>query len=289
MAPLLRIGLRALLALPVLAVLGACDEDRVIDLPPPETPRLEAVHLLGQRVCGQFEAAGSQFTFDCDPLPTSAHTGWQLTPLRKPHPANANWSIPNRGIVFTVSTPSLTSIEISELGARTRRVLRQVAPGPGQPQMLEGMQGNAEVAATDDGTRKTWTIAVQTSACRAKTELAIVNISNGTRSDTLPIHVVRADDETVCFYGPGTGTIDGPVIGTSPGTPPTPPPTGACPGNTSRTMFEFCERCTNSGTSWVFYKGIESCSVADARAQANPAPGCTLSQVSSRAQCEGSP
>ena len=293
-----RTALCALVALPFLALLAACD-GRTIDTPPAQTPRLEAVNLTGQRVCGPFEAGGSIIDLACDPLPTSAGTGWQLTPLRKPHPVNPNWSLSNRGIVFTVSTPSLTSIEVAyRASSGTRYVLSQVPPGPGHPQMLQAGPGEVEVAAADDGVRKTWTIAAQTNPCLGKMELEVVDISQGTRSDTLPIHVLRAADETQCIQSPpvGGGGV-GPVFGTEStggGTAmgsPTGPAPGPCSGGTQRTMFLFCLRCPTSGTTWVQPVGYEACSVDDARAHAGYGPGgvnsgngCTLIHTGS-AQC----
>lgn len=302
MSRTIQTALRALVALPFFALLAACD-GRTIDIPPAQTPRLEAVNLLGQRACGPFEAGGSTIDLACDPLPTSAGTGWQLTPLKKPHPANPNWSLTNRGIVFTVSTPSLTSIEVAyRAGSGTRYVLSQVPPGPGRPRMLQAGPGEVEVAATDDGVRKTWTIAAQTNPCLEKMELEVVDISQGTRSDTLPIHVLRAADETQCISSPPVGSGVAPTFGTAStggtamGTPTGSSPSGPCAGGASRTMFEFCERCSTTGGSWVTYTGIESCSLADARANMGYGPGgvrlgqgCTLNQTGSRAQCEGGP
>lgn len=284
-----------------LAVLAACN-GTPINVPPADKPRLESVNLLGQRVCGSFTAAGTTITYACDPLPTSIGTGWQLTPLRKPHPANPNWSLPNRGVVFTVSTPSLTSIEIAyRASSGARFVLSQVLPGPGRPQMLQAGPGEVEVATSDDGARKTWTIAAQTNPCLEKMELEVVNISRGTRSDTLPIHFLRTPDETLCVSTPSVGGVS-PTFGTARtggvglGTPTTPPASGPCPGGASRTMFQFCERCSTTGGSWVQFTGIESCSLTDARAVMGYGPGgarlglgCTLDTTSSRAQCEGGP
>jgi hypothetical protein len=296
-----RIALHALVVLPLLGLLAACPGP-TIDLPPPETPRLEAVNLLGQRVCGPFEAGSTIGDFDCDPLPTTAWTGWQLTPLRKPHPTNPDWSIPNRGIVFTISTPSLTSIEVAyRASSGTRYVLSQVSPGPGRPQMLHAAPGGeVEVAAADDGVRKTWTIAANTNPCQEKMQLEVVNVSEGTRSDTLTIHVLRAPAETLCVSSPPVanvpstfGTFES-TGGTAMGTPIGPAP-GPCSGGAQRTMFQFCLRCPTSGTTWVQSVGIEACSLADARAHAGYGPGgvntgngCTLSQTGG-AQCEGGP
>ena len=285
-----RTALCALVALPFLALLAACD-GRIIETPPPEKPRLEAVNLLGQRVCGPFEAGGTIGDFDCDALPTSAWTGWQLTPLKKPHPTNPNWSITNRGIVFTVSTPSLTSIEVAyRASSGARYVLAQVPPGPGHPRMLQAGPGEVEVAAADDGVRKTWTIAADTNPCQEKTQLEVVDLRDGTRSDTLTIHVLRAPDETQCIQSASTGGSGvGPVFGTfasgggtAMGTPTGPPP-GPCSGGAQRTMFQFCLRCPTSGTTWVQPVGIEACSLDDARAHTGYGPGgvnsgngCTL-------------
>lgn len=296
------VAVRTSIVLPCLAVLAACN-GLPINVPPPDKPRLESVNLLGQRVCGTFANSTTTFTFACDPLPTSIGTGWQLTPLRKPHPASPNWSLPNRGIVFTVSTPSLTSIEIAyRASSGTRFVLSQVSPGPGRPQMLQAGSSEVEVAATDDGVRKTWTIAAQTDSCLEKMELEVVNISRGTRSDTLPIHVLRTPDETLCISTPPVGSGVPPAFvtastgGVGLGTPTGPSASGPCPGGASRTMFQFCERCSTTGGSWVQFTGIESCSLTDARAVMGYGPGgvrlwlgCSLNETGSRAQCEGGP
>lgn len=296
------VAIRTSIVLSCLAVLTACN-GATIKVPPAGTPRLESVNLLGQRVCGSFDADGTLFTFACDPLPTSIGTGWQLTPREKPHPASPNWSLTNRGIVFTVSTPSLTSIEIAyRASSGTRFILSQVLPGPGRPQMLQAGPGEVEVAATDDGVRKTWTIAAQTNPCLAKMELEVVNISRGTRSDTLPIHFLRTRDETLCISTPPAGSGVSPAFGTvgtggvGLGTPTAPSASGSCPGGASKTMFQFCERCSTTGGSWVQFTGIESCSLTDAEAVMGYGPGgvrlqlgCSLNETTSRTQCEGGP
>lgn len=297
------VAVRTSIVLPCLAVLAACN-GLPINAPPPDKPQLESVNLRGQRVCGTFSNSTTTFTFACDPLPTSIGTGWQLTPLRKPHPTNPNWSIPNRGIVFTVSTPSLTSIEVAyRASSGARFVLSQVSPGPGRPQMLQAGASEVEVASTDNGVRKTWTIAAQTNSCLEKMELEIVNISRGARSDTLPIHILRIPDETLCITTPAVGSGISPTLGTSRtggvgmGTTTGTSASGSCPGGASRTMFQFCEVCSTTGGSWAQYTGIESCSLTDAIAHMGYGPSgvrtlsgfCSLSQTGSKAQCEGGP
>lgn len=294
------VAVRTSILLPCLALLAACN-GLPINTPPPDKPQLESVNLRGQRVCGTFTNSTTTFTFACDPLPTSIGTGWQLTPLKKPHPTNPNWSIPNRGVVFTVSTPSLTSIEVAyRASSGARFVLSQVSPGPGRPQMLQAGPSEVEVTASDNGVRKTWTIAAQTNACLEKMELEIVNINGATRSDTLPIHVLRIPDETLCISSPPVGSGTSTTLGTSRtggvgmGTTTGTSSSGPCIGGTSRTMFQFCERCSTSGGTWAQYTGIESCSLSDAIAVMGYGPGgvkngglCSLSQTGSEAQCEG--
>lgn len=294
------LAIRTSIVLLCLAVLAACN-GTPINVPHADTPRLESANLQGQRVCGSFTTSSTTITFACDPLPASIGTGWQLTPREKPHPANPNWSLPNRGIVFTVSTPSLTSIEIAyRASSGARFVLSQVLPGPGRPKMLQPGSGEVEVAAADDGMRKTWTIAAQTNPCLEKMELEVVNISRGTRSDTLPIHLLRSRDETLCVSTPPVGSGLPPTFGTVEvggvglGTPTGPPAPDPCPGAASKTMFQFCERCSTTAGSWVQYTGIESCSLTDAEATMGYGPGgvrlelgCSLSETPSEAICEG--
>lgn len=293
------VAVRTSIVLPCLAILAACN-GLPINTPPPDKPQLESVNLLGQRVCGTFANSTSSLTFACDPLPTSIGTGWQLTPLRKPHPTNPSWSFPNRGIVFTVSAPSLTSIEIAYRASNGARfMLSQVSPGPGRPQMLQAGPSEVEVAATDDGVRKTWTIAAQTNSCLEKMELEVVNISRGTRSDVLSILVLRAPDETLCISTPAAGNGISPGFGTSRtggvGMGPT-GSSGSCSGGTSRRMFHFCEVCSTAPRASAQYSGIESCSLTDAIATMGYGLGgvkvgglCSLSQTVSEAQCEGGP
>jgi hypothetical protein len=293
MPPLLTV-VRSLM-LSCLVLVTACN-GLPVNTPAPQTPRLESVNLLGQRVCGTFTNSSSTFNFACDPLPASIGTGWLLTPPSKPHPTNPNWSILNRGIVFTVSTPTLTSIEIAyRAGSGARYVLSQVPPGPGTPQTLQAGPSEVEVAAADDGVRKTWTIAARTNTCLEKMELEIVNISGGTRSDTLPLHILRTPAEISCSPNVIVGDAPTPQIGTNP-VPQPPPPPGPCAGGTPRTLFQFCERCPTGGRVWVQYTGIESCSLSDAKAVLGYGPngvrliqGCSISQTGSRAQCEGGP
>jgi hypothetical protein len=278
-----------------LSVLAACDTVP-IDVPPPATPQLESVNLVGQRVCGAFTNSNTLFNFTCAPLPTSIDTGWLIEPLRKPHPTNPNWTVINRGIVFTVSTPPLTSIEISyQASGGARYVRAQVSPGPGRPAILStGFPREVEVAAADDGVRKTWTIGVATESCLEKMTIEVVNTSRGVRSDRLPIYVLRNPSETYCApYGPTASGPQSPDIylpRTGGAGPTGSGSSGPC-GGAPRAFFEFCERCGQNPAS-THYTGIESCSLTDARATMGYGPGapprqCTLSQVSGPAQCKG--
>lgn len=53
-------------------------------------------------------------------------------------------------------------------------------------------------------------------------------------------------------------------------------------------MFHFCESCSlGSGARTVLYVGLESCSFSDARNSIAAKPGCSVTQVSGRQQCEG--
>lgn len=278
--------LRDAILLCCLGALAACAPGR-FSVPPPQTPQLEAVNFLGQRVCPSYTTSQTQFSFSCAPLPTSEGTGWLITPLRKPHPTNANWSLVNHGVVMVVSGPSLSAIEVGYWTAGPRRiVLSQVPQGPARPYLLvQGGPGEVEVAAADDGTRKVWRISVNTDSCSEQLRMDVVNISGGVRSDALPVTFVRAADERGCFPTTATGTLppgagDGFAFGGM--GPSSPPPTGACPGGGSRTLFHFCESCSfSAGSTLVYPVSLESCSLSDARNSIASKPNCTVRQVAS--------
>lgn len=296
------VSVRMFFAALSLFILAGCNGSP-IRTPAADAPRLESVGIVGQRVCGAFTNDAQSYNFSCDPLPTSVGTGWLLTPLRKPHPTNPNWSNVNRGVVLTVSTPSITSIEVAYFSARGTRliVLNQVAPGPGRPlQLVQGQAGEVEVVATDDGTRKTWKISIQYGSCLPQLELQVVNISaSGQRSGPLAIHLLRKTDETLCVGTPATG--GGATVGTfasAPGGssmgPGGTPSSGQCPGGGSGTFFQFCELCPRGAPrSLAQYTGLVACSLTDAKAIMGYGPGstkstlCSLSQVSSEPACEG--
>jgi hypothetical protein len=269
-----------------------------INTPAPVQPQLESVSLRGQRVCGQFDISTANFNFVCDPLPTIGATGWQLTPLEKPHPSDPNLSLTNRGIAFTVSGPTLTSIEVAYIAASgSRFVMAQVSPGLDRPRMLQAGPSEVEVAATDDGVRKTWTIAAKTNSCFERQTLEIVNFSSRGRSNPLIIDILRSPGETFCIQdyqnppGPPGGGSDGKVgMGE---TPVTSPPS-ACPGGAPLTTFRFCEVCSTAPRASVQYTAIESCSLSSAEAAMGYGPNgpklgglCSLRQTGGQAQCEG--
>lgn len=288
----LPVRLRTAILLCCLGALSACIPGRVT-VPAAATPQLEAVNLVGQRVCPSFTTSSNVISLSCAALPTSDVTGWLITPLRKPHPTNPNWSLVNHGAVLVVSAPTLTSIEVGYWTAGPRRiVLGQVPAGPAHPYMLvQGGPGEVEVAATDDGTRKTWRISVNTDSCSEQLHMDVVNIGGGgTRSQPLPVYFVRKDDERGCFPSGASGTLPPGAgagyawggMGSS-----SPPPTGGpCPGGRARTLYHLCETCTlTTGSPLVQYVGLESCSLSEALNTIASKPRCSTRQVSSSAQC----
>jgi len=118
-----------ILAFAPVALLTNCTQ---VKTPAPSQPRLEAVRLVGPRVCGQFSVPGTTYEFTCAGLPTVAASGWQLTPSWQTL-ANDKQK-PNRTVVLTLSTPSATQLQIDyEPSSTATWHLRQKAPGPGSP------------------------------------------------------------------------------------------------------------------------------------------------------------
>jgi hypothetical protein len=276
--------------LTALAVLVGC-VPMPIKTPAADQPELISANVRGQRVCGSYTNDNGNFNFVCDPLPTKIGTGWLLTPVRYPHPTQPNVRVINTGVVFTVTTPSLTSLEIAVRQGTRRTLLPQIAPGLGTPRPV-GDSGQAEVSASDNGNGKTWTIAMRMPTCSQKREIEILNIDgSGGRSNPLIIHLLRgaAEEERVCPLqgSPGTGNPTPPiVIGEGePFEPVPPPPSGPCPGAQPRTMFMVCKSCGSSivDRSWF---GIEACSFAEVKQITGFDPvsatnrSCTLTQSS---------
>ena len=116
----------------------------------PEQPMLLSGGLHGQRVCGDFYALASTFSFNCDPLPSNEDSGWQLTPLFWVNAAGR--SLPNKGVVLNVSTPTRTELFIdleNEAGGHTEQ--SQVSRNPGDAEVMDlGPHGQVAVLMSED-------------------------------------------------------------------------------------------------------------------------------------------
>lgn len=236
------------------------------------------------------------YTFVCDPFPTNADTGWQLTPLNKTEPDGR--LVPNKAIVLKVTTPSLSSLYVeyqAETGGRLAQT--QIPVHSGDPKYV-GVGGELAVAAADDGTTKTWTLQFFLDTCMNVAHLNIYDEAGGIRSlNPLVVHLLRDPAETVdarCLGGPRQGPT-GPIL-SSPGVPtqtqPRSNPAG-CP------LLGVCTNCANlhphSADLWT---AVQICGGLDAYLKAygyrNPdgtltAAGqvCTVRESADRANCEG--
>jgi hypothetical protein len=266
--------------------------------PPRATaPRLAEVKITGQRVCPSITAAGTEFTFTCNQLPTIVPSGWLLTPDTRILPNRPGVTRPNDAAVVVVTTPSRTTIEVNYVPShRASWPQRQVTPGVGTPYHRVGRDGAVEVSSSDDGTTKTWYIAVQMWSCLEKLPLEIVNTSaNGpSRSNPLSVTLFRPSADVYCPPGNQGPMADYVWIqrpGASRSQTSTPPAT--CPGGSSPTLFETCLVCPrSSGQSLADYVVFDGCSFADVKSRAltpETAALCSFTQVANREQCEGPP
>jgi hypothetical protein len=263
-------------------------------------PKLEGVRLVGGQACAPFTTGGQTFTFPCPALPTIEHTGWQLTPLWVPSSSNPQRQRVNRTVVLTVSGPSLTEVdvELQRAGGGANLPLTAVDPNlPGRPGEVGGAR-QVGVRATDDGTKKTWQIDVNVSTCAEFRTISIFNRSGGARSNPLVVTLLRASDETACGSSSG-GTSLVMVAGTKGAGPgdPVNPRSGSCPGGAQPRLFHVCENCANFHPPELnVWTAGEYCSWDEVLAvygHSGPAATkpqlCTIRQVQSREDCEGTP
>lgn len=283
----------------LLVTLAGCNGH--INIPKAEQPLLQSVTLRGARVCNPITVNGVQFLHECQSaLPTLTRTGWLLTPVRVPMSTVPDRTRLNSGVILRVTTPTQTNLELAYYArSGTRYVLRQVPPGPGTPaKIIQGAAGQTvEVAMSDNGTVRTWTIAVQMSSCSGWLPLEMVNTSgNGpSRGNPLLVDLLRPEDERFCAETPGTGggtTTPGYGTDGGPG-PATPPPTSPCPNGQPRQFFQFCETCPPNAPPLAHYTGLEACSLSEAMTIMGYGQGslrytqCRISQTSSRQACVG--
>ena len=290
------------LALTLLLV--GCPNPNPIVVPTPRTPELMGVRLVGHQVCGPFATPDQTFAFICNPLPTTAVTGWQLTPMSTPSLSDPNSMHGNLTSVITVRGPSLTEIDvelvIDEATGKTK-LLKAVDPThpPGPHEVY--WRHEVGVAATDDGNVKTWTITVVVSLCSDDRHLKIYDRSGNppTRSAPLEVHVVRASNEQDCSGGVASSV---PITGggsskAGPGDPINPSPSGPCPGGAKPQLFGVCENCSfNHPRSANHFTGYEGCSWQEVlevfgytQGGATKPQICTIHQVHDRKECEGPP
>lgn len=267
--------------------------------PAASQPVLEDVRLVGNRICGPFTSAIRTYAFTCPQLPTTEPSGWQLTPAWAPSVSDPQRHHSNRIAVITVSTPSLTEIdvELAGLGGSGNQSIPLDlvdANLPGNPGEVFYMR-QVGVGNTDDGSKKTWKIEVETSTCTDSRHLHVFNRSSSSvaRSAPLSVQLIRGPGETPCPTDP----VPPPHYRPGVGMPAKPRPTGPCPGGASRTLFQMCENCSHLNPPTMNnYSASQYCDwaeVLDVYGYTGATPTkpstCKLTQVSSRAACEGPP
>jgi hypothetical protein len=277
--------------------LASC-QPGAVHVPLPVQPSLEAVRLVGNRVCGNLTASGTQFNFACPALPTIENSGWELTPAWELAQSPQGHQHANRSAVITVSAPTLTDIdvELARQGAGPNIPLTQYdssVPGnPGLPEEI-AQSHKVGVSATDNGTKKTWQVTVTISTCTDYRNILIYNKSSASsgRSSPLSVFLIRDPDpaQQICVGGQGIA-----LVRSGPGDPTTTPPSGPCPGGGSRALFQMCENCavTHPAPQNVYTEGLY-CSWQEVLATYGYGPGsqraqvCTLNQTANRQACEG--
>jgi hypothetical protein len=228
-------------------------------------------------------------------------SGWQLTPAWRPLDPSGHQKA-NRIVVLTLTTPSLTSLQIDyEPGAAAIWTLRQNPPGPGQP-LTVSARGEVEVDTDDDGTTRTWTITANVWLCSREVPLKFYGVgADGTRSNGLSVVFLRADEGQCEFSGGGgVGLYQSGASDPSP-RPPAPPSRGPCPGGAQRQVFGICENCGNPpDPKFDDWTGVEACDweeVLQTFDYKNPdgtprfpkSQTCRAPRQESRVACEGAP
>ena len=260
--------------------------------PAPNQPMIAAGALLGHRVCGNFALPGETLSFDCDALPTRNNTGWQLTPLAKTD--GAGRTVVNAVVDLTITTPSLTNLIVEyESPSGHASTLTQLASAQSVPKNV-GPRGEVGVAATDNGTVKTWTLQFTMSPCTDLDQVDIFDVNaNGTRAtNPLIVYFVRDPAETGCDGSAGA------IISVSPASS-----SGGATGSTGTTRCPQLGVCVNCSSGHPpdanRWSASEACSLADylkTYGYENPngtltASGmvCTVRAEPTREQCETKP
>lgn len=282
----------SVLALLVLAGCGSTP-------PAPMQPKLAGVSLVGHQLCGDLTTGGQTFSGQCLPLPTVDHTSWVLTPAWTPSIAAPTRQHLNRIVTATVTTPSLTDLDVELVrpNQQPNRLLTNVGlTRPGNPGEV-GNAGEVSVANQDNGTTKTWTVEVNISGCIDFRTIQIFNRSGSARSNPLTLDLLRDPADEVCVGG-GGGVLSGGVSGgPSPGTQTGPKPSGPCPGGAATRLFNVCENCANlhpqSANVYTGYEGCDWTEVLNVFGYTGPtstkAQLCTIRESASQADCEGPP
>jgi len=227
-----------------LLLLSGCPNG-AITTPAPQQPMIVSGSLIGQRECGNITIDQTTFTFDCtQPLPNSGDTGWLLAPGT--HTTANGTHLGNKAVVLTVTTPSLTDLDVEFVPPSGPTVPQgQIPIAPGQPDPNDvGTNGQVGVAETDNGTTKTWTLTFQLAQCSAVAALNISDVAaDGTRS-TMPlvVHLLRDPTQFSCS-GTGGTTIGGNGNSGNTGS------TGTSGGTMMNEVLDFAG--TVSATNWA--------------------------------------
>jgi hypothetical protein len=269
--------------------------------PTPQSPKLVAMKVVGQQICGQYTSQALPYAFTCNGLPSTVPSGWQFTPVWVPSAADPTRKHLNRMAILTVSGGSGTELDVEYVvnagNPNTNRLLTQLAP-PTEPGEV-AINKQVGVSASDDGTTKTWTVQVNVSPCAEMRHIQLFDRAGSppVRKGPLDVYFFRDPAEEDCSGG-GSYTWPGIyTLRTGPGDQTKDSPTGPCPGNVSRTVFNVCENCAfghpQDANSWVGYEGCNWQEVLDVFGYSQPgstkAQTCTIRQATSRQDCEGPP
>jgi len=182
---------------------------RVVAAGTPDQPKILSGGLIGHRICGDFHGSQNTHTFDCDPLPTNAASGWQLTPLQK---TTGNQG-PNTAVILKITTPTFTTLDVELINfAGHSTAIGQIPSGPNQPVPKNvSPHGQVGVVASDDGTTKTWTLQFIVGTCTEEVQLNIFDVGDGTKS-TNPLMVYLLRDPAETSNGPCSGVPSPPFV-----------------------------------------------------------------------------
>ena len=285
------------LALVLLPALIAGCAGQFAKVAKPAQPLLEGVRIVGNRICGSqaSTAAPATYNFDCPSLPTTAPSGWRLTPATQPAAASSPRARANRVVVVNASGPPSTEIDVELVRGGTQLNLPLEASPSGTAVAPGEVAASRQVGITtyDEAGRRMWLIEIVVSSCADARHLQIFNraAKEAERSKPLEVYLLRDSAELLCVGQSGPNPASHAGIGD----PINPRAAGGCRGGGTGKAFQFCETCpaVPSAALGVYAAG-NYCSWDEvlevygyAEKDSVRARHCTLSQVGSREACEG--